>query len=146
MKEGGSITEISKKEYRTFFETHKDIYGDNLYRQGLFLLGTVISKIKWAQKDKSSNFLKKLNFNGMLTRRIPSLVNQVRDYSNIYKVYEEEGIWGNIMDRLQGIEKSALKPDEVVFYLLTGISFADYLGKKYAYEQAISNNNSNGGN
>ena len=145
-QEGASISEISKEEYKQFFETHADIYGNNMYRQGLFLLGTVISKIKYAQKEKSSNFLKKLNFNGMLTRRIPNLVNQVREFSNIYKIFEEKGIWGNIMDRLQGIERSDMKPDEVVFYLLTGISYEDYLGMKYAYEKAIKENNSNGGN
>lgn len=138
MKEGANVTDVSKEEYRIFFETHEDIYSDNMYRQGLFLLGTVISKIKWAQKEKSSNFLKKLNFNGMLTRRVPNLVNQVREFSNIYKVFEEKGIWGNIMDRLQGIEKSDMKPDEVIFYLLTGISFEDYLGMKYVYEREVN--------
>lgn len=146
MKEGACISEVSKKEYQQFFETHEDIYGDNMYRQGLFLLGTVISRIKFAQKGKSSNFLKKLNFNGMLTKRIPNLVNQVREFSNIYKVFEERGIWGNIMDRLQGIEKSEMKPDEVVFYLLTGISYEDYLGMKYAYEHEVNKNNSKGEN
>ncbi|MBU1635226.1 hypothetical protein KJ762_12055 [bacterium] len=146
MKEGASVTDVSKEEYRIFFETHEDIYSNNMYRQGLFLLGTVISKIKNAQKEKSSNFLKKLNFNGMLTRRIPNLVNQVREFSNIYKVFEEKGIWGNIMDRLQGIEKSDMKPDEVVFYLLTGISFDDYLRMKFVYEKTIKDDNSNGGN
>jgi CRISPR-associated protein Csh1 len=135
MKEGSCTTEISKKEYQQFFETHWDIYGGNMYRQGLFLLGTVISKIKLKQHEKSSNFLKKLNFNGMPARRVPNLVNQVREFSNIYKVFEERGIWGNIMDRLQGVENSDMKPDEVVFYLLTGISFEDYLGMKFSYEQ-----------
>jgi CRISPR-associated protein Csh1 len=71
----------------------------------------------------------------MPARRVPNLVNQVREFSNIYKVFEERGIWGNIMDRLQGVENSDMKPDEVVFYLLTGISFEDYLGMKFSYEQ-----------
>ena len=140
MDTGKSITEVLKKEYQDFFDVHIDVYGDNAYKQGLFLLGTVISKIKYAQKEKSSNFLKKLNFEGIPIRRIPSLINQVRDFEEIYKrkVFQEKGIWGNIMDRLQGIEKSGIKPDEVVFYILTGISFEDYLGMKFSYEKKLN--------
>lgn len=147
MNKGKFISEISKKEYQEFFDTHSDIYGDNAFRQGLFLLGTVISKIKFAQKGKSSNILKKLNFDGIPSRRIPNMVNQVRDFANIYKkkVYEEPGIWGNILDRLQGIENSKMKPDEIVFYILTGISFVDYLGMKFAYEKTINEVKTNEG-
>ena len=146
MNTGKSISEVLKNEYQEFFDTHNDVYGDNAYKQGLFLLGTVISKIKYAQKEKSSNFLKKLNFEGIPIRRIPSLINQVRDFEEIYrkKVFQEKGIWGNIMDRLQGIEKSGMKPDEVVFYILTGISFEDYLGMKIGLEKKLKNNNNEG--
>ena len=140
MNTGKSISDVLKKEYQEFFDVHSDVYEDNAYKQGLFLLGTVISKIKYAQKEKSSNFLKKLNFEGIPIRRIPSLINQVRDFEEIYrkKVFQEKGIWGNIMDRLQGIEKSAMKPDEVVFYILTGISFEDYLGMKFSLEKKLN--------
>ena len=142
MNTGKSISEVLKNEYQEFFDIHNDVYGDNAYKQGLFLLGTVISKIKYAQKEKSSNFLKKLNFEGIPIRRIPSLINQVRDFEEIYrkKVFHEKGIWGNIMDRLQGIEESGMKPDEVVFYILSGISFEDYLGMKFSLEKKIKEN------
>ena len=128
MKNGNCATEILNEDYKKFFEAHNEIYEVNCYRQGLFLLGTIISKIIYAQKEKSSNFLKKMNFDGLSARRVPSFVNQVKDFANIYKkeIYEEKDIWGNIMDRLQGIESSSLKADDVVFYILTGISFADY--------------------
>jgi len=142
MENGNFVSEISNEDYRNFFETHSAIYAENAYRQGLFLLGTIISKIKYAQKDKSSNFLKKMNMEGMPARRIPGFINQVRDFANIYKkkIDEESGIWGNIMDRIQGIDNSKIKPDEVVFYILTGISFADYLGMKRGMEKKLKDN------
>jgi len=140
MNTGKSISDVLKKEYQEFFDVHNDVYSDNAYKQGLFLLGTVISKIKYAQKEKSSNFLKKLNFEGIPIRRIPYLINQVKDFEEIYrkKIFIEKGIWGNLMDRLQGIEKSGMKPDEVVFYILTGISFEDYLGMKFSLEKKLN--------
>jgi len=146
MNTGKSISEILKKEYQEFFDVHYDVYSNNAYKQGLFLLGTVISKIKYAQKEKSSNFLKKLNFEGIPIRRIPALINQVKDFEDIYrkKIFQESGIWGNIMDRLQGIEKSGMKSDEVVFYILSGISFEDYLGMKRGLEKKLNENKNEG--
>ncbi|MBS3767450.1 MAG: hypothetical protein KGY75_04960, partial [Candidatus Cloacimonetes bacterium] len=95
MTENNYISEITKKEYKDFFETHSNIYGTNSFRQGLFLLGTIISKIQYAQKDKSSNFLKKVNLGGIPPRRITQLINQVKEFTNIYhdKIYLEPGIW-----------------------------------------------------
>lgn len=141
VKKGSMVSKILKPEYKEFFEGHGEIYLEHSFRQGLFLLGTVISKIKYKQKDKSSNFLKKLNFGGMPARRIPSLIGQVKEFSEIYKIYEEPGIWGNIMDRLQGIHESDMKPDEILFYILTGISFEDYLGMKYSYDKQLAEAN-----
>jgi CRISPR-associated protein Csh1 len=144
MNDGHCISEIIKQEYKDFFNTHTAVYGDNSYRQGLFLLGTVISRIAYAQRKKgegrkdSSTFLAKINYDGIPARRVDKLVNEVKKYSIIYDVFKDPGIWGNITDRLQGIDASILKPDEVVFYLLTGISFQDYLGMKSALDKKLS--------
>jgi CRISPR-associated protein Csh1 len=144
MNEGQCISEVMKEEYREFFAAHPGVYGNNVYRQGLFLLGTMISRVVYRQKRKgegrkdSSTFLAKLNYDGIPARRIDKLVNEVKKYAVIYNIFEEPGIWGNIIDRLQGIENSLMKPDEVVFYILSGISFEDYLGMKYAGEKKLS--------
>jgi len=138
MKPGNAVTEINQEEYTDFFNTHAEIYGDNYYRQGLFLLGTIISRIKYAQRDKKSNILRKMNLTGMNVRRVPNFFNQVREFAEIYKKdlkYLRQDIWGNITDRLQNIENSGLKNDEVVFYILTGLSYQDYLGIKYGKEK-----------
>jgi len=152
MKGGNAVTEVQNQDFRKFFETHESIYKDNYYRQGLFLLGTMINKIVVAQQKKasakneggesgegkkgkpkkaSSTFLKKLNYSGIPTRRVSNLLAEVKNYTEIYDEqisYKEPEIWGNIMDRLQGIENSGMKGEEVVFYILTGISYATYLG------------------
>jgi CRISPR-associated protein Csh1 len=139
MNMGNSISEITKQEYREFFQTHQRVYEGNHYRQGLFLLGTVISKIVYAQRDKKATFMKKINLAGIPAHRVKNLVGEVKEYASIYSddIYEVQGIWGNIMDRLQGIEASGMKGDEIVFYILTGISYEDYLGMKYGKEKKL---------
>lgn len=136
-KKGNTVTEIQNEDYRKFIEAHQVIYEKNFHRQGLFLLGTVINSIVYAQRNKSSSFMKKLNFSGIPARRINRLVGEVQNFYQIYKkdMYEEYGIWGNIMDRLQGIEESSMKPEEIVFYILSGISYANYIGIKKGMEK-----------
>jgi CRISPR-associated protein Csh1 len=137
MESKNFITDIIKEEYKNFFVNHHSVYEKNIYRQGLFLLGTVVSKIKYAQKGKSSNILSKLNYEALSARRVPSFFNKIKEFSTIYKkdIFEEKGIWGNIIDRLQGIEGSGMKSDEVIFYILSGMSFEDYLGIKRGIEK-----------
>ena len=132
--EGNAITKITNDRYNEFFEKHSEIYENNYYRQGLFLLGTVINGILFKQKGKSSNFLQKLNLKGIQPRRVLELVASVNEYAKIYDIYEEPGIWGNIFDRLQGIENSKLSPTEIVFYILSGISFSKYEGYRKGTE------------
>ena len=144
METGNYVTQIQQEGYQKFFAEHHVVYGNNSHRQGLFLLGTIINGIVYGQQKKSSTkskgspenkkmkasstFLKKLNYNGIPARRINKLVAEVQNYALIYDIYEEAGIWGTMMDRLQGIEKSTMKGEEIVFYILTGISFNKYLG------------------
>jgi CRISPR-associated protein Csh1 len=149
---GNPVTEIKNPDYQGFFDAHRPIYQKDYHRQGLFLLGTVIKSIVNAQRKKaskgeeggqkksrklSSTFMKKLNYSGIPSRRVSRLVAETQNFYQIYdkEIYKEPGIWGNIMDRLQGIETSSMKPEEIVFYILTGISFAGYLGMKKGLEK-----------
>jgi len=138
MNKGHSISEVAKEEYRDFFIAHQKVYEENSFRQGLFLLGTVISKIVYAQKEKKATFMKKINLSGIPAHRLKNVIGEVKEYASIYSIYEDPGIWGNIMDRLQGIEDSGMKGDEIVFYILTGVSYADYLGMKYGLEKKLN--------
>ena len=58
------------------------------------------------------------------------------DVTEILNIYDKYGnnqlLHSQMMDRLQGIENSSLNKDEVVFYILSGISFGRYLGHKYS--------------
>lgn len=152
--EGNPVTEIKNPDYQSFFDAHPSIYQKDYHRQGLFLLGTVINSIVSAQRKKatkgegeeggpkkgrklSSTFMKKLNYSGIPGRRVSRLVAEAQNFYQIYdkEIYKVPGIWGNVMDRLQGIETSSMKPEEIVFYILTGISFAGYLGMKKGLEK-----------
>lgn len=49
------------------------------------------------------------------------------------------------MDRLQGIENSKMSNDEIIFYILSGISYSEYLARKKYFEKGqkeIENDNS----
>ena len=140
MNKGHSVSEIMKQDYQDFFIAHQQVYLDNDYRQGLFLLGTVISKIINEQKkdQKKVTFMKKVNLAGVPVHRVKNLIGEVKNFASIYSVYEEPGIWGNIMDRLQGLEISGMKGDEIVFYILTGISFEDYLNMRTDIEKILN--------
>ena len=151
--EGNALTKITNDRYNEFFEKHAEIYGNNYFRQGLFLLGTLINEIlrkqyaksKQKEKDRASNFLQKLNFNGIQPKRVQELINKVSDYVRIYDVKDPE-TWGNMMDRIQGIENSKLSPTEVVFYILSGISFSKYEGfikgtEKFENQEGESDDN-----
>jgi len=131
--EGNSIVEITDNDVKEFFEIHKEIYSDNYFRQGLFLLGKLVNSILNEQKEKSSNFMDKINLEGIPVHRVRDLVFQVTDYLKIYKLFElENKTYSQMMDRLQGIENSNLSKDDVLFCILSGISFGRYLGTKYA--------------
>ncbi len=136
LKHGGSMenkeltTIVQDVRLVEFLETHSGVYQNDPHKQGLFLLGTIISKIKYAQRDKASNILKKLNFEGINSRKIQSLLVTIDDFYQIYKknIFLQESLWGCIYDRLQEIEKSSLTSEEIAFYILSGVSYQDYLG------------------
>ncbi len=154
MKEGVVNTSLLVQAYQDFFDAHHDIYGENSFRQGLFLAGVFISRIANEQQRKSkknagetggggkkaaSTFIGKLNYKGIAPRQVMNLMAQIQEYLVIYNVYSESGLKGNMMDRLQGIETSRMKAEEILFYILTGISFEDYRRQKYFIDNKKQN-------
>ncbi|WP_027340297.1 TM1802 family CRISPR-associated protein [Halonatronum saccharophilum] len=144
MKEGQSVIEIQNKDIKEFFEVHSDIYEGNSYRQGLFMLGVLMNQVLKEQKDKSSTILDKLNFDGLPVRRVKTFIIDITEILKIYRTNTGNGkqslfklyqlLHAQMIDRLQGIETSSLNKDEVIFYILSGISFGRYLGYKYNQE------------
>ena len=131
------LTEVPK-DFAEFFSAHPKIYGNAPDRQGLFLLGVLVNRIIYAQGGKSSTFMKKINLQGIEPRRVHSLLLQVKEFAEIYKVFEEGSIWASITERLQEIESSPLSAEEVVFYILTGMSYAKYIGIKQGKQKQDS--------
>ena len=132
--EGNSLTEIEHEDIKKFFEVHSDTYENNSYRQGLFLLGILMNQVlKEQQKEnKSANILDKLSFDGMPVRRVKKFTKDITEILTIYDKYNvNQLIHAQMIDRLQGIENSSLNKNEVVFYILSGLSFGRYLGHKY---------------
>lgn len=133
-----SFTNIPDDEVREFLNAHQDIYRDQPHRQGLVLLGLLMNGILWKQQQegKSSTVLDKLNFDGMPVRRLSTFINEISEYLKLYGEYRYNALrHAAMIDRLQGIENSALTKDEVVFYILTGISLGKYLGIEAAREK-----------
>jgi CRISPR-associated protein Csh1 len=89
--------------------------------------------LKEQQKEnKSANILDKLSFDGMPVRRVKKFTKDITEILNIYDKYNvNQLLHAQMIDRLQGIENSSLNKDEVVFYILSGLSFGRYLGHKY---------------
>jgi CRISPR-associated protein Csh1 len=134
VSEGRSFTEIEHDDIKEFFVVHSDTYEDNSYRQGLFLLGVLMNQVlkEQQQENKSANILDKLSFDGMPVRRVKKFVKDITEMLNIYDKYNfNQLLHAQMIDRLQGIENSSLNKDEVVFYILSGLSFGRYLGHKY---------------
>ncbi|PTV93629.1 CRISPR-associated Csh1 family protein [Halanaerobium saccharolyticum] len=134
VREGSNFTEIEDADIRKFFEVHSETYEHNSYRQGLFLLGILMNQVlKEQQKEnKSANILDKLSFDGMPVRRVKKFTKDITEILNIYDEYNvNQLLHAQMIDRVQGIENSSLNKDEVVFYILSGLSFGRYLGHKY---------------
>ena len=105
--EGSSAIEIGDEDIKEFFDIHKDTYGNNFYRQGLFLLGKLINSVKREQeKDKKTmTILNKINFDGIPVRRLKSFILDVSEALKIYDLFRfETKTYSSMMDRLQGIE------------------------------------------
>ncbi len=142
--EGKSAIEIENKDVLEFFNIHKDIYENSPYRQGLFLLGKLINSIKSKQKNKNITILNKINFDGIPVRRVKKFILDVTESLKFYDLFEQENkTYSEMMDRLQGIENSSLSKDEVVFYILSGISFGRYILSKYAKINKIKGEQTN---
>ncbi|MFW6016514.1 MAG: type I-B CRISPR-associated protein Cas8b/Csh1 [bacterium] len=133
VKEGSSVIKIENEDINEFFEVHSDIYEGNFYRQGLFILGVLMNQILKEQQNKSSTILNKLDFDGLGVRRVNKFIMDITESLNIYDKFRvNQLLHAQMLDRLQGIEDSSLKKDEVVFYILSGISFGRFLGHKYS--------------
>ncbi len=139
IKEVNTVTKIDDKNIMEYFEKHKEVYS-NLHKQGLFLLGMLIRSIQ--KNQKKNNVLNKLNFDGIKPNKIKELTNKIIEVLKIYSNKKRQSLfdlnlkkisWMN--ERLEGIEQTNLSKDEILFYILSGLSFSYFLGIKYNEEK-----------
>jgi CRISPR-associated protein Csh1 len=100
------------------------------------MLGMLINQVKKEQKEKSSTIIDRINFDGIPARRLNNLIKDVTEYLKIYKIFDVNGLlYSQAIDRLQGIEKSEMNKDEILFYILTGVGVSRYLSFKYSKDK-----------
>lgn len=137
-----AYTEIPDENLQAFFNTHPEVYAKHPQRQGLVLLGALMNQIlqKQRKQNKSSTILDKLNFDGIPPKRVLPFANEIGEYLKVYQVFYPNTLKHAAMqDRIQDIENSGLSKDEVVFYILTGVSLSSYFGNAYKQSQQTKN-------
>jgi len=140
--EGRSTIDLSNEEIAKFFNVHENTYRDNYFRQGLVLLGYLINQVWYKQKGKKITILERLNYDGIDPKRVKNLISDVVESLKIYKEFGYNiSIYSETIDRLQGIESSKMKKDEVLFYILTGVGLGSYIGIKYGKIKNEENQN-----
>lgn len=122
--------------YLDYFENHACLYGNaenSKYFRGLFMLGTMIGKIERAEytKTKNKTFSNRLNFKGISPRRVKAVYNTVEEYLKIRDIWMDNQALAYCSESLLGIEDSSVLPQEVVYYLLAGRAYENYLAIIY---------------
>lgn len=145
------------KDYLNYLNNHAYLFYEaenSQYHRGLFLLGVLIGKIERAEwdKNKEKTFCNRLNFRGISPRKVQSLYGTVAEYLKIRDVlkakaknqdpskeqeaekqtkyndaWSVEQLLAYCTESLIGIETTDLLPQEVVFYILAGRSYENYL-------------------
>jgi|LSQX01.2.fsa_nt_gb CRISPR-associated protein Csh1 len=121
------------EKYLEYFQNHAFVFQDaanSRFYRGLFLLGVLIARIENAeyQKTKKKTFSNRLNFKGISPRKIKSIYNTVEEYLKIRDVWTDNLALAYCSESLLGMEESGIMPQEVVYYLLAGRAFENYLG------------------
>ncbi|MDD5625492.1 MAG: TM1802 family CRISPR-associated protein [Candidatus Cloacimonetes bacterium] len=140
MEERKLISALEDKALNEYFNTHSEVYGNNYYAQGLFILGKYIAEVEAKQRQKNiqSTLINRLNLRGIPVQKVLSLVALVDDMRNVWGTYCDPITDNYYRECLQNISKSSLTPEEVVYHILCGRAYENYRRKLYFQEE---NNN-----
>ena len=140
MEERKLISALEDKALNEYFNTHSEVYGNNYYAQGLFILGKYIAEVEAKQRQKNiqSTLINRLNLRGIPVQKVLSLVALVDDMRNVWGTYSDPITDNYYRECLQNISKSSLTPEEVVYHILCGRAYENYRRKLYFQEE---NNN-----
>jgi hypothetical protein len=140
MEERKLISSLEDKALNEYFNTHSEVYGNNYYAQGLFIIGKYIAEVEAKQRQKNiqSTLINRLNLRGIPVQKVLSLVALVDDMRNVWGTYCDPITDNYYRECLQNISKSSLTPEEVVYHILCGRAYENYRRKLYFQEE---NNN-----
>jgi hypothetical protein len=136
MENRNLISKLQDEKITAYFNTHSQIYENNFYAQGLFILGMYIAAIETEQrkKDIKSTLINRLNLRGIPVQKVKSLMAMVDEMGKVWNKYYDSITENYYRECMQGIENSSLSPEEIVFHILSGRAYSNYLGAKYKLE------------
>lgn len=136
MEQSNLTSKLQDEKITAYFNTHSQIYENNFYAQGLFILGMYIAAIESEQrkKDIKSTLINRLNLRGIPVQKVKSLMAMVDEMGKVWNIYYDSITENYYRECLQGIENSSLSPEEIVFHILCGRAYSNYLGAKYKLE------------
>jgi len=136
MEQSNLTSKLQDEKITAYFNTHSQIYENNFYAQGLFILGMYIAAIESEQrkKDIKSTLISRLNLRGIPVQKVKSLMAMVDEMGKVWNIYYDSITENYYRECLQGIENSSLSPEDVVFHILSGRAYSNYLGAKYKLE------------
>jgi hypothetical protein len=145
MEERNLISALEDEELKEYFNTHSEVYGNNYYAQGLFILGKYIAEVesKQKQKDIKSTLINRLNLRGIPVQKVLSIVALVDDKRNVWGTYFDPITENYFRECLQNISKSSLTPEEVVYHILCGRAYNNYRAYEYNRKKLKSQENNN---
>lgn len=130
-------------ELKSGVESFLEKAGYDDEKTGLFLLGSLLAEIAYAQykRNDKKTILNKLNYWGMDKMKVISLANEVFNKLRQEKILQyNEQLYGECM-RLIGQSPLNLPKKEMLFYILTGYSVTTMCNIKEAQENKNQNQN-----
>jgi hypothetical protein len=95
-----------------------------------------IAAIESEQRKKNikSTLINRLNLRGIPVQKVKSLMAMVDEMGKVWNIFYDSITENYYRECLQGIENSSLSPEEIVFHILSGRAYSNYLGAMYKLE------------
>lgn len=138
-EERNMTTSLENVQITQYFSKNAEVYANNYNVQGLFLLGWFLAEVEEQQRRKGikRTAIHKLNLSGIPLHKVKTIMAVIDDMRIVWNVYNDISTDAYLRECLQGIEHSRFSPEEVVFHILCGRSFNNYVRlMEYKKQQA----------
>lgn len=129
IKEKPMTTYLEDTRIMKYFENNAEVYQNNRHAQGLFILGWYVSEIEKKQRKKGieRTAVSKLNLRGTPLQKVKSTMAIMDEMRKVWDVYNDPVTDAYYRECLSDIEKGSLSPEDVVFHILSGRAYNNYL-------------------